>query len=142
MKQISIQKALNGLEAPLKVKHARAVIISTFRTSECSTLWEMFKRQPLMEQRFTAWKFCHLLHKILREGHQSIVKVSHFNRNLINQIGSMWMHLNDGVGVCIEMYTKLLVSKIEFHKRNTAIPGNLVLEFIELEKYAHNDINY
>ncbi|KAL5283135.1 HIP1.2 family protein [Megaselia abdita] len=109
---------------------------------ECSTLWEMLKRQPLMEQRFTAWKFCHLLHKVLREGHQSIIKVSYSNRTLIAQIGAMWVHLNDGVGVCIEMYTKLLVTKIEFHKRNTAIPGNLVLEFNELEKYAHNDINY
>lgn len=52
------------------------------------------------------------------------------------------MHLNDGVGVCIELYTKLLVAKIEFHKRNAAIPGSLVLEFNELEKFAHNDINY
>lgn len=133
---------MNGLEVPLKVKHARAIIISTFRTAECSTLWEMLKTQPLMEQRFTAWKFCHLLHKVLREGHHSIISASIKNRKLILQIGLMWVHLNDGVGICIDLYSKLLVMKIDFHRKNPAIPGSMLFELEKLEKHSHNDINY
>uniref|UniRef100_T1H6F4 ENTH domain-containing protein n=1 Tax=Megaselia scalaris TaxID=36166 RepID=T1H6F4_MEGSC len=125
----SIQKALNGLEVPLKVKHARAIIISTFRTA--MFLWEMLKTQPLMEQRFTAWKFCHLLHKVLREGHHSIISAQSKIESILQifDVGAS----EDGVGICIDLYSKLLVMKIDFHRKNPAIPGSMLFEF--------NDIN-
>lgn len=50
-------------------------------------------------------------------------------------------HLNDGYGLCIKQYTKLLVTKLNFHDRNPKFPGSLVLRRGELDKIAGNDIN-
>lgn len=51
-------------------------------------------------------------------------------------------HLNDGYGLSIRHYTKLLVTKLEFHDRNPRIPGNLTLKRGELESIAGNDVNF
>lgn len=51
-------------------------------------------------------------------------------------------HLNDGYGISIRHYTKLLVTKLEFHDRNPRIPGNLTLKRGELESIAGNDVNF
>lgn len=50
-------------------------------------------------------------------------------------------HLNDGYGLCIKQYTKLLVTKLNFHDRNPRFPGNLMLKRGELDRIAENDIN-
>lgn len=50
-------------------------------------------------------------------------------------------HLNDGYGLCIKQYTKLLVTKLNFHDRNPRFPGNLSLKRGELDQIAGNDIN-
>lgn len=39
------------------------------------------------------------------------------------------------------MYIRLLVTKIDFHRRNPRIPGNLQLTAEELEAIGENDIN-
>lgn len=49
--------------------------------------------------------------------------------------------MNDGYGLCIKQYTKLLVTKLNFHDRNGRFPGSLVLNRGELEQIAANDIN-
>ncbi|KAI9576127.1 huntingtin-interacting protein 1-like [Glossina fuscipes] len=138
---ISIMKALNPSEAPLKMKHARSIIIATYRTKELKSFWPIITRQPLMAHRFTAWKFCHMLHKVTREGHPISLKQSLVHKTLILDIGKLWGHLQDGVGACIESYTKLLVNKLQFHERNVIFPGSLLLEFSEIEKFAENDDN-
>lgn len=51
-------------------------------------------------------------------------------------------HLNDGYGLCIRQYTKLLINKLEFHDRNLRVPGNLTLKRGELEAIGGGDINF
>uniref|UniRef100_A0A1B0FPD8 Huntingtin-interacting protein 1 n=1 Tax=Glossina morsitans morsitans TaxID=37546 RepID=A0A1B0FPD8_GLOMM len=138
---VSIMKALNPSEAPLKMKHARSIIIATYRTKDLKSFWAIITRQPLMSHRFTAWKFCHLLHKVTREGHPISLKQSLVHKTLILDVGKLWGHLRDGVGACIESYTKLLVNKLQFHEKNVIFPGSLLLEFSEIEKFAENDEN-
>ncbi|XP_065366568.1 huntingtin-interacting protein 1 [Calliphora vicina] len=138
---ISITKALSPSEAPLKVKHARSVIIATHRSKSAKPFWAVITRQPIMEHRFTAWKFCNLLHKVLREGHESAVKQSQTHKTLILEVGKMWGHLQDGVGKCIEAYTRLLVNKLEFHQKNANIPGSLALDFNEFARTVGDDLN-
>ncbi|XP_004537679.1 huntingtin-interacting protein 1 [Ceratitis capitata] len=138
---ISVNKALNPMEAPLKMKHARFIIITTHRVKEAKSLWMIFTRQPLMENRFTAWKFCHLLHKVLREGHASAIKDSQTHKKMILEMGKLWGHLQDGVGNCIQAYSKLIVTKLEFHEKNVLFPGSLLIDFKEIEKAASDDIN-
>ncbi|KAL9906483.1 huntingtin interacting protein 1 isoform 1-T1 [Glossina fuscipes fuscipes] len=138
---VSITKALNPTETPLKMKHARNIIIATYRTKEVKSVWSIITRQPLMEHRFTAWKFCHMLHKVMREGHPICLKQSLTHKALILEVGKLWGHLQDGVGTCIESYTKLVVNKLEFHEKNAIFPGSLLLEFNEVEKFAEDDRN-
>ncbi|KAM7345767.1 huntingtin interacting protein 1 [Cochliomyia hominivorax] len=138
---MSITKALSPSEAPLKVKHARSVIIATHRSKSAKPFWSVITRQPLMEHRFTAWKFCHLLHKVLREGHESAIKHSQTHKTLILEVGKLWGHLQDGVGKCIEVYTRLLVNKLDFHQKNGNIPGSLALDFNEFVRTVGDDYN-
>lgn len=139
---ISISKALNPMETPLKLKHARSAIIYTHRTKETKTFWALVTKQPLMESRFTAWKFCHLVHKVLREGHSSALKHSQTHKKLVYEMGKLWGHLQDGVGICIQAYTRLLVTKLEFHAKNPYFPGSLALDFKDVERMAGDDINF
>lgn len=139
---ISINKALNAFETPIKSKHLRAAIIGTYHSNGGHAFWAITIRQPLQDNRIVAWKFCHMFHKVLREGHHLVLQHSMRHRTMITELGKLWGHLNDGYGLCIKQYTKLLVTKLNFHDRNPRFPGNLVLSDAgELEKIASNDIN-
>uniref|UniRef100_A0A1Q3FLM3 Putative actin-binding protein n=1 Tax=Culex tarsalis TaxID=7177 RepID=A0A1Q3FLM3_CULTA len=139
---ISIAKAVSNHEMPIKVKHVRAAIIGTFHSKGGHAFWAIAIRQPIQENRIVAWKFCHLLHKILREGHPLCCQHSMRHRGMLIEAGKLWGHLNDGYGICIKHYTKLLVTKLEFHDRNPRIPGSLALKPGELERIGEGDINF
>lgn len=126
----------------MKIKHARAAIIGTFHSQGAHSFWAVALRQPLLENRIAAWKFCHLLHKVLREGHHLSCQHSMRHRSMLTEMGKLWGHLQDGYGNCIRQYTKLLVTKIEFHERNPRIPCNMALKRGELEQIGGDDINY
>lgn len=64
---LSIGKALNVHEIPIKSKHVRAAIIGTYHSNGGHAFWAIALRQPLQDNRIAAWKFCFVLHKILRE---------------------------------------------------------------------------
>jgi huntingtin interacting protein 1 len=66
---MSVGKACSIIEAPVKAKHVRATIIATYHSNGGHAFWAVAIRQPLQDNRIAAWKFCHVLHKILREGH-------------------------------------------------------------------------
>ncbi|XP_049295936.1 huntingtin-interacting protein 1-related protein isoform X4 [Anopheles funestus] len=138
---ISISKALSNVEMPIKVKHVRAAIIGTFHSNGGHAFWAIAIRQPIQDNRIVAWKFCHLLHKILREGHPLCCAHSMRHRAMLLEAGKLWGHLNDGYGICIKHYTKLLVTKLEFHDRNPRVPGSLSLRQGDLEKIGEGDIN-
>lgn len=136
---ISIGKAFSSFEAPIKSKHVRAITIGSYHSNGGHAFWTIAIRQPLQENRITAWKFCNVLHKLLRDGHPLVIQHSMRQRNMITDMGKLWGHLNDGYGFCIKQYTKLLVTKLEFHDRNPRFPGSLVLKKGELDR--ENDIN-
>lgn len=41
----------------------------------------------------------------------------------------------------IQQYCQLLLAKLDFHRRNPAFPGNLIVSAEDLEKIGDNDIN-
>ncbi|XP_052845199.1 huntington interacting protein related 1 [Drosophila gunungcola] len=139
---VSVSKALNGLEAPLKTKHARSIIIMIHKAKEAKTFWMIISRQPLMQNRFTAWKFSHLLHKVLREAHESSIRHSQSHKKMILEVGKMWGLLQDDIGCCIQAYSKLLATKLNFHDKNRMFPGSLNISFTELFISVDRDLNY
>ena len=98
-------------------------------------------RQPLQENRIVAWKFCHVLHKVLREGHPQVIPDSQRHRAKLEDLGKLWQHLREGYGRLIHLYIRLLITKLDFHKRNPRLPGNLQVTSEELETIGENDIN-
>ncbi|XP_050459259.1 huntingtin-interacting protein 1-related protein isoform X1 [Cataglyphis hispanica] len=138
---ISIGKAVNSTETPVKEKHVRSAIIGTYREKSGSIFWTYMLRQPLQENQIVAWKFCHVLHKVLREGHPRVIVDSQRYRGKLEDIGKLWQHLKEGYGRLIQLYTRLLITKLDYHKRNPRLPGNLQVTPEELEAIGENDIN-
>ena len=50
-------------------------------------------------------------------------------------------YLKEGYGKLINLYCHLLISKLDFHRRNPRFPGNLMISDDELERICENDIN-
>ncbi|KZC15117.1 PREDICTED: huntingtin-interacting protein 1 [Dufourea novaeangliae] len=138
---ISIGKAVNPTETPVKEKHVRSAILGTHKEKSGMIFWMYMLRQPLQENQIVAWKFCHVLHKILREGHSKVIPDSQRYRGKLEDIGKLWQHLREGYGQLIQLYIRLLITKLDFHKRNPRIPGNLQVTEEELEAIGENDIN-
>ncbi|XP_031773653.1 huntingtin-interacting protein 1 isoform X2 [Apis florea] len=138
---ISIGKAVNPTETPVKEKHVRSAIIGTHQEKGGMVFWLYMLRQPLQENQIVAWKFCHVLHKILREGHEKVIPDSQRYRGRLEDLGKLWQHLREGYGPLIQLYIRLLITKLDFHKRNPRIPGNLQVTPEELKSIGENDIN-
>lgn len=138
---ISIGKAVNPTETPVKEKHVRSAIIGTYQEKSGMIFWMYMLRQPLQENQIVAWKFCHVLHKILREGHPKVIPDSQRYRGKLEDLRKLWLHLRDGYGQLIQLYIKLLITKLDFHQRNPRIPGNLQVTPEELKSIGENDIN-
>ncbi|XP_024082897.1 huntingtin-interacting protein 1 isoform X2 [Cimex lectularius] len=138
---VSISKAINNAENPVKEKHVRSAILGTFHEKCAETFWAVVLRLPLQDNRIAAWKFCHVLHKILREGHPQSLQDSTRHISRIEDLGKLWGHLRDCYGKLIQEYCNLLIVKINFHRRNPRIPGNLILSSEELEAIGENDVN-
>ncbi|CAH1801834.1 unnamed protein product [Owenia fusiformis] len=137
----SIHKAINQQETPVKEKHVRTAVIGTFTEKGASMFWSVTSKMSLQGHPITCWKFCCVLHKILRDGHHTAMIDSQKYSSHITDLGKLWGHLKEGYGKLIRSYTKLLVQKLAFHRKNPEIPGNLVLTEEELEKITRFDVN-
>ncbi|KAJ8722216.1 hypothetical protein PYW08_004618 [Mythimna loreyi] len=138
---LAIQKAINAIETPVKEKHVRSTLIGTFKEQSAVTYWMVAIRLPLQENRIVAWKFCHVTHKLLREGHPACLDDSQRHIGMIENLGKLWVHLREGYGKLVHLYCNLLVCKLKFHARNPRFPGNMQLTAEELDAIAENDVN-
>lgn len=57
----------------------KAAIIGTFNEKGAGTFWNVVMKLPLQGNPIACWKFCHVLHKVLREGHSNVRVVSFLN---------------------------------------------------------------
>ena len=71
------------------MKHVRNIIIGSHTDKTGELFWRQFFLSPPMNTDVMAWKFCHTLHMILRDGHQNIIRDS---LRHINQIKDMGEH--------------------------------------------------
>ncbi|XP_075033857.1 huntingtin-interacting protein 1-related protein [Mixophyes fleayi] len=138
---ISISKAINAQEAPVKEKHARRIILGTHHEKGAFTFWSYAIGLPLPSSSILSWKFCHVLHKVLRDGHQNVLSDCKRYRNNIREIGDLWGHMHDRYGQLVTIYTKLLLNKISFHIKHPEFPPNLEVTDDILEKAAGTDVN-
>lgn len=138
---LSINKAINNQETPVKEKHIRKTIIGTFQDKGAVIFWSVATKLPLQGNPIVCWKFCHTLHKILREGHPQVIPESQRFKNELESLGKLWGHLKEGYGKLIAHYTKLLVVKLDFHRKNPRFPGNMQVTAEQLDDIGEHDVN-
>nr|XP_033475786.1 huntingtin interacting protein 1 related b isoform X2 [Epinephelus lanceolatus] len=137
----SISKAINSTETPVKEKHARRIILGTHREKGAYTFWSYALGFPLAGSSILSWKFCHVLHKVLRDGHRNVLQDCMRHHSSLVEIGKMWSNLHDRYGQLVALYSKLLCTKMEFHVKHSEIPPNLEATDEVLERTAGTDIN-
>ncbi|XP_056314737.1 huntingtin interacting protein 1 related b [Danio aesculapii] len=139
----SISKAINSTETPLKEKHARRIILGTHREKGAYTFWSYAVGLPLPSSAILSWKFCHVLHKILRDGHRNTLQDCMRHYSDIAETGLLWTNTRDrhGYALLVSLYAKLLCTKIEFHTKHSEIPASLEVTDELLERTAGTDIN-
>uniref|UniRef100_UPI00358F16CE huntingtin-interacting protein 1-related protein isoform X2 n=1 Tax=Myxine glutinosa TaxID=7769 RepID=UPI00358F16CE len=123
LQMVSINKAVNTQETPLKEKHARSILSWVVRNSVLS------------------WKFCNLLHKLLRDGHPNVLQDSSLQVTRLKELGRMWNHLHDHYGQLVATYIMLIMKKIDFHIKRPVFPPGLAMTDKELDAAGENDIN-
>ncbi|XP_016321018.1 huntingtin-interacting protein 1-like [Sinocyclocheilus anshuiensis] len=138
---VSINKAINTQEIAVKEKHARTCILGTHHEKGAHTFWLAVNRLPLSSNAVLCWKFCHVFHKLLRDGHPNVIKDSMRNKADLNDMSRMWGHLSEGYGKLCSIYLKLLITKMEFHIKNPRFPGNLQMSNSQLDEAGENDVN-
>uniref|UniRef100_A0A8B9NCY4 Huntingtin interacting protein 1 related n=1 Tax=Accipiter nisus TaxID=211598 RepID=A0A8B9NCY4_9AVES len=138
---VSISKAINTQEAPVKEKHARRIILGTHHEKGAFTFWSYAIGLPLPSSAILSWKFCHVLHKVLRDGHPNVLQDCQRYRSNIRETGDLWGHLHDRYGQLVSIYTRLLLTKISFHTKHPEFPPALEVSDEVLEKTAGTDVN-
>uniref|UniRef100_H0WIH4 Huntingtin interacting protein 1 n=1 Tax=Otolemur garnettii TaxID=30611 RepID=H0WIH4_OTOGA len=142
---VSINKAINTQEVAVKEKHARRpaspCILGTHHEKGAQTFWSVVNRLPLSSNAVLCWKFCHVFHKLLRDGHPNVLKDSLRYRNDLSDMSRMWGHLSEGYGQLCSIYLKLLRTKMEYHTKNPRFPGNLQMSDRQLDEAGESDVN-
>ncbi|XP_059389321.1 huntingtin-interacting protein 1-like isoform X2 [Carassius carassius] len=138
---VSINKAINTQEVAVKEKHARTCILGTHHEKGAHTFWLAVNRLALSSNAVLCWKFCHVFHKLLRDGHPNVIKDSMRHKADLNDMSRMWGHLSEGYGKLCSIYLKLLITKMEFHIKNPRFPGNLQMSNRQLDEAGENDVN-
>ena len=52
-------------------------IIGTHKNQGALLFWSIAVGLPLQGNPVTCWKFCHVVHKVLREGHRQVSQYNH-----------------------------------------------------------------
>uniref|UniRef100_A0A672LPA8 Huntingtin-interacting protein 1-like n=1 Tax=Sinocyclocheilus grahami TaxID=75366 RepID=A0A672LPA8_SINGR len=113
-KAVSINKAINTQEIAVKEKHARNILF--FKGAH--TFWLAVNRLPLSSNAVLCWKFCHVFHKLLRDGHPNVIFLTLHK----------WVFMH-------KIYLPLLLSQ------NPRFPGNLQMSNSQLDEAGENDVN-
>ncbi|TDH02377.1 hypothetical protein EPR50_G00172110 [Perca flavescens] len=136
----NISKTLISGETPLKEKYVRNIIMGTHKEGGASTFWSYTLNLPLSSNSMISWKFCYLLHKVLRDGHRNAVRDSHRYCRNVKDMGILWGNLHDRYGHIVALSAKFLCLKMEFHAKHKVIPANLEASDETFDRESGNDV--
>ncbi|KAF7701048.1 hypothetical protein HF521_002213 [Silurus meridionalis] len=137
----SISKCITSTEAPLKSKYSRNILLGTHWENGAVVFWSHAVSLPLASNAILSWKFCHMVHILLRDGHPNTLRDSRGHVPNIRQMGTLWGSLHDRYGHIVALYAKFLCLKIDFHCKHKVIPPNLEAPEEVLERAIAVDIN-
>ena len=79
------------METPVKEKHVRATILGTYTDKGASLFWAYVRKLALQGNAILCWKFCHVLHKLLREGHPNVLQDSYRWLRRLEVVDALWL---------------------------------------------------
>ncbi|CAF2956264.1 unnamed protein product, partial [Rotaria sp. Silwood2] len=119
----SATKAINNVEVSPKEKHVRNLILGTFRLEGSRLFWSMMIRINIESHPVIGWKFCYIIHRLLRDGHKN---------NGVQQNYSLLSY----------RYCNLIIAKLKFHERNPIFTGNLTMnEYKDIRRLFNDNFN-
>lgn len=128
----AVQKAITKDETPLKPKHLETILLGTHTEKSSAIFWSSVKKIKLENHPVLTWKFCLLVHKLLRDGHPVVPKEAYRNEKRFTQLALHWKDKRD-YGPCIDAYCKLLHDRVIFHHKRPYFPGNLFVSPLQLD---------
>lgn len=137
----SVNKAINSNEGPVKEKHVRKLLIGSFQSESGAFFWQYVPIIRLKENQIVCWKFCHVLHKMIRDGHRQVLLSSYEKRQILLDCGNMWRHVEDGYGQLIFKYCTLLFNRINFLMRNSKFPNDLKVSDGQLNEIGEHNMS-
>ncbi|CAF5183182.1 unnamed protein product [Rotaria magnacalcarata] len=90
----SATKAVNNIEAAPKEKHVRNLILGTFRLEGSRLFWSMMIRVNIGSHPVASWKFCYIIHRLLRDGHKHVIQDSIVLAIYFDQLSQFWVSLS------------------------------------------------
>uniref|UniRef100_A0A3B1K7M2 Huntingtin interacting protein 1 related n=1 Tax=Astyanax mexicanus TaxID=7994 RepID=A0A3B1K7M2_ASTMX len=127
----SIGKSITTTEAAIKEKYARKILLGTHKEGGAVTFWSHAVSLPLASNAILSWKFCHMVHKILRDGHPNVsLFIMDFKYNYLH------MTLNYSSGFCI-IFVNFICLPLQYKE----IPANLETPDEVLERFIALIIN-
>uniref|UniRef100_A0A8C7LXW2 I/LWEQ domain-containing protein n=1 Tax=Oncorhynchus mykiss TaxID=8022 RepID=A0A8C7LXW2_ONCMY len=123
----SISKSITSSETPLKEKYARSILSK--HEGGATTFWSFIINLPLSSNAIISWKFCYMLHKVLRDGHHNVSHPIHVPHTL------SW-----GQHFLLQTNLSGIVHAF-FLPQHKVIPGNLEATDETVEREAGTDVN-
>ncbi|CAF1301786.1 unnamed protein product [Adineta steineri] len=124
----SATKTVNNVEAPTKEKHIRNLIVGTFRLDGCRLFWSMVIRIHIESHPIVSWKFCYVIHRLLKDGHSNVVHDCIILSSYFDQLCKYWSGVQQSYGLLTHRYCHLLVAKLKFHVKNPTFTGGLTFD--------------
>ncbi|KAF8372026.1 hypothetical protein PRIPAC_78455 [Pristionchus pacificus] len=124
----SLRKILNNQELPPKAKHVDRIVQGTHQRKSCAFFWSGVITGNLEHHPLVTWKFCHLLHTMIRDGHESVPRESYQSLRRLMGLRDFWKRRqSSSYGFSSAQYCNVVCDRLLFHRKYPQIPGNLVV---------------
>lgn len=127
---INIKKALSQEETAPKQKHVRACILYTWDYKSATSFWTGIKLQPFYGNEVQTFKALITIHKVIKDGHPSVLKEAIREIKWIESIGRSPSSFSApmGYGPLIQAYVSFLCTKLNFHRTHEDFKANFDYE--------------
>lgn len=124
---VSIKKACSADETSPKRKHVRSCIVFTWDHKTSKPFWNGLKILPLQDDEVKLFKALITIHKVLQEGHPSVILDGVRNMDWIESLGRI-SHGDRGYSRLIREYDRYILDKLNFHRMHRGFNGTFEYE--------------
>lgn len=122
--EVSVRKAISPEETAPKRKHVRACVVYTWDHRNGKAFWHAIRMLPLQSDPVMTFKALIVIHKVLHEGHKSVLREAQNHVDWIRSLSGP----GGGYRRLIDEYIRLLLFKLQFHRQHPDFNGTFEYE--------------